>query len=48
VEERPPLGGRRGSGVQAVEAEEVVLDGQDVDAGVAGVAGELADGVGAW
>jgi hypothetical protein len=35
-------------GVQAVEAEEVVLDGQDVDAGVAGVAGELADGVGAW
>jgi hypothetical protein len=34
--------------VQAVQAEEVVLDGRHVDAGVAGLAGELADGVGAW
>src|SRR3954449_10468652 len=34
-------------GVQAEEAEEVVLDGEDVGAGVAGLGGELAHGVGA-
>ncbi len=34
------------SGVQAVEPEEVVLDGQDLDPAVAGLAGQLAHGVG--